>query len=68
MGWGAPWHDSVWYFDLVARITDTVQSGDVLTNVVEYHDDSPNNQDLLPDDSVFELPLTISRPLCRALT
>jgi len=62
-GWDTPWPDSAWYFDLVAQITDTVQSGEGLTNVVEYHDDNPNNLDLFLDDNVFELPLTILDPV-----
>jgi uncharacterized repeat protein (TIGR01451 family) len=61
--WDTPRSNSAWYFHVVARITDTVQSGHVITNVVEYQDDNPNNLDLSPDNDVFELPVTILDPV-----
>lgn len=59
---GTPWSSNDWYFAVVARITDTVQSGDVIINLVEYHDDNPDNVDRFPGNNVFTLPLTIINP------
>ncbi|MEE8390525.1 MAG: PKD domain-containing protein, partial [Anaerolineae bacterium] len=62
-GWGTLWPNDANYFDIVARITDTAQSGDVITNVIEIHNDNPNDVDLFPDNDVFELPVTILDPV-----
>jgi uncharacterized repeat protein (TIGR01451 family) len=60
---GTPWPNSVGYFDIVAQITDTVRSGDVITNVVEHWNDNPDDVDLSLRNNVFELPLTILDPM-----
>ena len=62
-GWGTPWSNSAWYFHVTVQITDTVQSGDVITNTVEFRDDNPSNVDLSPNNDVFELPVTILDPV-----
>ncbi len=61
--WGTMGANSSWQFDLVAQISDTVQIGDVLTNVVAAYGDSPN--DVEPDwhNNLFELPVTILGPV-----
>jgi uncharacterized repeat protein (TIGR01451 family) len=60
--WGTMWSDSRWRFNLAARITETVEGGDVIANVVEAYGDSPT--DLEPDtrNNLFTLPVTILNP------
>jgi uncharacterized repeat protein (TIGR01451 family) len=61
-GWGPMWSNSRWWFDVVVRITDTVESGDVLTNVVEAYGDSPGDVEIDWENNAFELPVTILNP------
>jgi uncharacterized repeat protein (TIGR01451 family) len=61
--WDTPWPDEHSYFAIVARITDTVQSGEVITNIVEYWNDNPGDLDLSLSNNTFELPLTILDPV-----
>jgi len=37
------WTDTAWQFDVVVRITDTVQIGQVFTNTVTARGDSPDD-------------------------
>jgi uncharacterized repeat protein (TIGR01451 family) len=61
-GWGTMWDDSTWYFDLVARIADTLEGGDVITNVIRAYGDSPYDVEPFWDNNVFELPITVLDP------
>jgi uncharacterized repeat protein (TIGR01451 family) len=56
---GTMWPREAWYFEIVARIADTVQGGDVLTNVIEIDDANPADVDRNPANNRFELPITI---------
>ncbi|HNT26410.1 MAG TPA: PKD domain-containing protein [Anaerolineales bacterium] len=60
--WGPMWSDSIWYYDIAVQITDSVVSGDVLTNVIEAYGDSPNDIEANWDNNVFALPITILAP------
>ncbi|MCL7454870.1 MAG: PKD domain-containing protein, partial [Anaerolineae bacterium] len=57
------WSDSWWQFEVVAQITDTAAFGDVLVNTVEVQSKYPGYVDPLPDNNLFELPLTILAPV-----
>jgi uncharacterized repeat protein (TIGR01451 family) len=61
-GFGTMWADNWWRFDLVVQITDTVQGGDVVTNVVEAYGDSPDDVDPVLSNNVFRRPVTILHP------
>lgn len=61
--WGPMWSNSRWEFDLVVQITDTVESGDVLTNVIEAYGDSPDDVEVDWENNVFRLPVTILNPV-----
>ncbi len=61
-GWGPMWANSIWFYDIVVQITDTVVSGDVLTNIIEAYGDSPNDIEANWDNNVFALPVTILAP------
>ena len=60
--WGHVWPDHWWRFDIVVQITDTVEGGDVLTNVIEMYSDDPNDVEYDYDNNVFKLPVTILNP------
>jgi uncharacterized repeat protein (TIGR01451 family) len=60
--WGPMWPSSRWWFDVAVQITDTVESGDVLTNVVEAYGDSPDDVEIDWENNAFELPVTILNP------
>jgi uncharacterized repeat protein (TIGR01451 family) len=62
-GWGTMWNNSVWEYDLVVQLDESLQGGDVLTNTIEAYGDSP--YDVEPDweNNVFELPLTVLAPV-----
>ena len=60
--WGSMGSHSIWRFDLVVQITDTVEGGDVITNAIEAYGDSPNDVEPFWDNNVFELPITIIHP------
>ncbi|RLB01871.1 MAG: hypothetical protein DRG59_13470, partial [Deltaproteobacteria bacterium] len=61
--WGPPWENSAWYALISVRISETVQSGDVLTNYVAIGDDNSNNSDLSAANDFYEFPLTILDPV-----
>lgn len=61
-GWGTMWNNSRWTFDVAVRITDTVEGGDVLTNVIAAYGDSPDDVEPFYDNNVFALPVTILNP------
>ena len=52
---------SWWVFDIVALITDTVESGDVITNTITAIANG-EKVDPLPGNESFDLPLTILAP------
>jgi uncharacterized repeat protein (TIGR01451 family) len=56
------WNNSWWQFDIVAQITDTVEGGSVITNVVEAYGDSPSDVEPDWENNVFALPVTILAP------
>jgi hypothetical protein len=58
--WGRLSGGEWWRFDLVARIADTVHSGDVLINRIEVYGDSPSDAEPDYANNVFELPITIT--------
>ena len=60
-GWGPMDTGSMWLFDVVARISDTVESGDVITNTIEAVSNG-GDVDPLPGNNSFDLPLTILAP------
>ena len=62
-GWGPMWNNSLWEFELVVQLAENLQSGDVLTNVVEAYGDSPFDVEPNWENNVFELPLTILAPV-----
>jgi len=41
--WGTMWSNSAWQFDVVVRITNTVQIGQVFTNTITARGDSPDD-------------------------
>jgi hypothetical protein len=47
-------------FHVAVRITDTVEAGDVLTNVVEACGESPDEVDPFPRNNTYALPVTIT--------
>jgi uncharacterized repeat protein (TIGR01451 family) len=61
VGWdaGTMWPSSAWYFNVVARITDTVQGGEVFTNVVEAYSANPADVDWSLDNNLYKLPLSV---------
>jgi uncharacterized repeat protein (TIGR01451 family) len=46
-GWGAMGAESMWTYQIIAQISETVPGGEVLTNLIEARGDSPD--DLEPD-------------------
>ena len=61
-GWGTAWEDSAWYYQVAVQITDTVQSGDVITNQIEYASSNPDDIDRDLADNLYRLPVTILNP------
>jgi uncharacterized repeat protein (TIGR01451 family) len=61
-GWEPMGHRTSWWFELVVQITDTVEGGDTITNVIEAFGDNPDDLEYNWDNNVFELPLTILGP------
>jgi len=62
--WSWDWMDpgSSWAFDLAARIADTAQGGEVLTNVVQAYGNSPTDIDPIPGNNEFALPVIVFAP------
>ena len=60
--WGPMWAEMYWSFDIVVQISDTVESGDVLTNRIELYGDSPYDVEYDWTNNAFELPVTILAP------
>lgn len=58
-GWGEVRPDNFWQFDLVAQISDTVKTGDVLVNVVEMYSDSPEDIEYDYTNNEYQLPMVI---------
>ena len=58
-GFGPMWSNSIWYFDIVVQITDTVDAGDVLTNTIEAYGDSPYDVEPYYDNNVSHAAVTI---------
>jgi len=59
--WGPMDAGNWWMFDIVALITDTVESGDVIVNTIEAFSNG-EDVDPLPGNNTTELPLTILAP------
>jgi hypothetical protein len=60
-GWVTMWSDSTWQFDIIARITDTVEGGDVLTNRIEAYGDSPYDIEPYYDNNVSSATVTLPK-------
>ncbi|MBN2148574.1 MAG: DUF11 domain-containing protein, partial [Anaerolineales bacterium] len=61
--WGSMGPGSIWSFDVVVQIEDTVQGGDVLVNHIEAYGDSPTDVEVNWDNNEFDLPLTVLAPV-----
>jgi hypothetical protein len=57
--WGTMWNNSLWEFDLVVELDDSLPRGAVLTNTIEVYGDSPEDVEPNWDNNVFQLPVTI---------